>query len=235
MAKGFETGNIVKLENVSKTYFLDGISVEAVKNVSLIIKEGEFVSIVGPSGSGKSTLMNLIGLLDKPTAGRIIISGIDTSDLSERELATIRNRKIGFVFQTFNLLPRTSALSNVMLPLQYNLELDKSKRKDLAFELLKKMGLEKKINNLPSQLSGGEQQRVAIARALVCNPDIVLADEPTGNLDSKSGEQVLEVLTKLNQEGRTIMVVTHDLKIAGYAKRAIKIVDGQIVSDRKTK
>lgn len=224
--------SIVQLADASKIYQLDGVSVEAVKNVTLEVKRSEFVAIVGPSGSGKSTLMHLIGLLDKPTSGSVIIEGQRAGKLSENDLAKLRNEKIGFVFQTFNLLSRTSALANVMLPLQYS-KIKGVKREELAKEMLAKIGLSQRMGSYPSQLSGGEQQRVAIARALVCNPAIILADEPTGNLDSKSGAQILKILAQLNKEGRTVVVVTHDQKIASHAKRIISLMDGQVVSDTK--
>jgi putative ABC transport system ATP-binding protein len=225
---------IVQVKNASKIYHLDGVSVEAVKNVTLDIREGEFASIIGPSGSGKSTLMHLIGLLDKPTSGLVTIDQKRVESLSENELAKLRNQKIGFVFQTFNLLPRTSALANVMLPLQYS-KIKASEREKLAKALLEKVGLTKRMGNLSSQLSGGEQQRVAIARALVCDPTLILADEPTGNLDSKAGAQILKILTELNREGKTIIVVTHDQEIASYTKRIISLMDGKIISDTKGK
>lgn len=223
-------GKIVELINVSKIYRLDGVVVAAVKNVSLAISQGELISIVGPSGSGKSSLMNLIGLLDKPTAGSVVIDGKIAEDLSQNQLAKLRNQKIGFVFQTFNLLPRTSALANVMLPLQYS-QIKAAAREKLAKETLAKVGLSNRLENQPSQLSGGEQQRVAIARALVCNPSLILADEPTGNLDSKSGAQILAILLELNKEGQTVIIVTHDQKIAGQTKRIISLIDGQVMSD----
>lgn len=225
---------IIKVEKVSKIYQLDGVSVEALADVSFEIKRGEFVSIIGPSGSGKSTLMYLIGLLDKPTQGSITVEGKRVEKLSEKELANLRNQKIGFVFQTFNLLRRTSALSNVLLPLQYS-HVPASKRKGLAEKMLKEVGLAQRSKSLPSQLSGGEQQRVAIARALILNPALILADEPTGNLDSKSGAQIMEILKKLNKEGETIIVVTHDQKIANYTQRLISLEDGRIISDTKRK
>ena len=226
--------SIVKLTNVSKTYHLDGVVVEAVKNISLAISQGEFIAIIGPSGSGKSTLMHIIGLLDKPTKGEVIIESRSTEKLTEPELAKLRNRKIGFVFQTFNLLARTTALANVTLPLQYS-AIKASDREKLAKELLGKVGLSQRLENQPSQLSGGEQQRVAIARALVCNPSLILADEPTGNLDSKSGEAILEILAQLNQEGKTVVIVTHDAKIASQTNRLISLADGQVVSDLEKK
>ncbi len=222
---------ILTVKDLSKIYRMDGVEVAAVKNISFIIKKGEMASIMGPSGSGKSTLMHLIGLLDKPTSGQILLDGEDVSSLSENKLAQIRNRKIGFIFQSFNLLSRTSAFDNVQLPLIYS-GVSAKQRKEKALEALVEVGLENRINHLPSQLSGGQQQRVAIARALVNNPDFILADEPTGNLDSKSGEEIMKILTSLNSHGHTIIVVTHDITVAKRTKKIIKIKDGQLVGDQ---
>lgn len=221
---------IVELVNVSKVYQLDGVKIEPVKNISLKISQGELVAIIGPSGSGKSTLMYLMGLLDKATKGEVRIEERQTNKLSENELANLRNQKIGFVFQQFNLLPRTSAIDNVILPLQYS-KAPSLQRREIAKNFLEKVGLGHRLKNFPSQLSGGEQQRVAIARALVCNPVLILADEPTGNLDTKSGKQILEILTQLNSEGKTVVIVTHDAAIAKVAKRIITLSDGKIISD----
>lgn len=220
---------IVSLSHVSKVYKMDGVQVIALNDVSLEIEKREFVAIQGPSGSGKSTLMHIIGLLDTPSSGKVIFDDKDVSRLNETELAHIRNQKVGFVFQSFNLLNRTSALENVILPLIYTNVNDFKKEKQIAQEVLSMVGLNKRTQHLPSQLSGGEQQRVAIARALVNNPSIILADEPTGNLDSKTGEEIMEVFYKLHKKGNTLVVVTHDAKIAQYAKRVIKIKDGKIV------
>ena len=219
---------LVKLSNVSKIYQMGGLEVKALDDVSLEIKKGEFVAIQGPSGSGKSTLMHIIGCLDTPTQGEVIFEDQNISKLNEAQLAKIRNKKVGFVFQTFNLLPRTSALNNVALPLAYTGLDNLRKEKAVAKEFLQMVGLCKRIDHYRSQLSGGEQQRVAIARALVNNPSIIFADEPTGNLDSKSGKEIMEIFQKLNQKGNTIVVVTHNPKIAKYAKRIIKIEDGKI-------
>jgi len=219
---------LLKLKNVSKIYQMDSIQVKALDNISLEIKKGEFVSIMGSSGSGKSTLMHIMGCLDIPTAGKVIFEGEDVSRLNEAELAKIRNQKIGFVFQGFNLLPRTSALANVELPLIYTHLDNQKKEKKKAAEILKMVGLEKRKNHFPSQLSGGEQQRVAIARALVNNPLIILADEPTGNLDSKTGKEIMEIFQELNKEGNTIIIVTHEAQIARCAQRIIKLKDGKI-------
>lgn len=204
----------------------------ALKNISLKINKGEFVAIIGPSGSGKSTLMHVIGLLDKPTSGEVYLEGEEVHNLSEIKQAELRNKHIGFIFQVFNLLPRTSALENVEMPLIYS-GISKKEREERAIEALGVVGLKEKLQNKPSQLSGGQQQRVAIARALINNPSLILADEPTGNLDSKSGEEILSLLNKLNSQGNTIVVVTHDLDIARRAKRIITIKDGRIISDKK--
>jgi len=216
---------LLLLQNVSKIYQMGKIKVKALDNVSLKINKGEFVAIQGPSGSGKSTLMHIMGCLDTPTHGKVILQGRDISQLSEQELAKIRNQKIGFVFQAFNLLPRTSALENVKLPLIYS---EKTIQSDKAQKALKAVGLQKRMFHFPNQLSGGEQQRVAIARALVNNPAIILADEPTGNLDSKASQEIMKIFKNLNQSGHTIILVTHESEIACWAQRIIKIKDGKI-------
>lgn len=220
---------LLRLINVSKVYRPNTHPIQAVKKINLEIKKGELVAIMGPSGSGKSTLMHIAGCLDIPTTGKVLFEGKDVSKLSETELAAIRNKKIGFVFQAFNLIPRTTALNNVMLPLIYT-NLPPQQVKTKAIEVLKTVGLGERINHFPNQLSGGEQQRVAIARALANKPSIVFADEPTGNLDSKSGEEIMKILKKLNDQGNTIVVVTHEIHIAKYAKRIIKIKDGEIIN-----
>ena len=222
------SNTILELKNVSKSYCSNDSLFYALKNVSLKINQGEFVSITGPSGSGKSTLMHIVGLLDNPSSGEILLNGKDISNLKEHQLAQVRNVTLGFVFQQFNLLPKTSALENVMLPLLYS-DIPKKDRDDLALKMLDKVGLSDKIKNTPGQLSGGQQQRVAIARALINNPQIILADEPTGNLDSKSGKSVMEFFHQLHQEGRTIVFVTHDMELAKQAERLIIIKDGQII------
>ena len=220
--------SVVKLSGINKIYKSGEVSFQALKDINLDIKKGEFVAIIGASGSGKSTMMNLIGLLDHPTSGRYELDGQDTSHLKENSLAKIRNKKIGFVFQSFNLLSRTSALDNVALPLVYG-GVSSSQRKQMAKAALEQVGLGEKINSRSNQLSGGQQQRVAIARALVTNPEIILADEPTGNLDSKSGVEIMKIFHKLNSEGKTIIMITHEENIANNAKRVIKIKDGEIV------
>lgn len=219
---------VLELRDVSKTYITGETVFSALNNVSLSIFKGEFVSITGPSGSGKSTLMHIIGLLDNPTTGQVLLENHDISKLGENQLAQLRNTTLGFVFQQFNLLPKTSSLENTILPLLYS-DIPKPKREKIGIEMLTKVGLETKLKNTPAQLSGGQQQRVAIARALVNDPKIILADEPTGNLDSKSGKDVMELLHFLHEkEGRTIVLVTHDPDIASQAKRTIIIKDGQI-------
>lgn len=220
---------VLSLTHVTKVYQMGDEELTILKDVSVSIMPGELVAIVGPSGSGKSTLMHIMGLLDKQTQGQVSLAGSDVSELSEEELARLRNQYIGFIFQQFNLLSRTSAVENVLLPTLYNPNL--VDRTSKAVELLTSLGLGTRLGNNPNQLSGGQQQRVAIARALINDPAVIFADEPTGNLDSKSGHEVVEILKNLNKEGRTIVVVTHDLELAKMAKRVIKILDGQIVSD----
>jgi putative ABC transport system ATP-binding protein len=223
---------ILELKNITKNYATGTNCFTALDNVSLKIHQGEFVSITGPSGSGKSTLMHIIGLLDNPTSGEVLLNGKDISKLKEHQLAQIRNVTLGFVFQQFNLLAKTSALENVLLPLLYS-DVPKHQRQEMGIKMLTKVALEDKAANTPAQLSGGQQQRVAIARALVNNPQIVLADEPTGNLDSKSGADIMKFFHQLNEEeGRTIVFVTHDMDLAKQAKRTIVIKDGKVLEGK---
>ena len=223
---------ILELKNITKTYITGANQFNALDSASLKIHQGEFVSITGPSGSGKSTLMHIIGLLDNPTSGEVLLEGRDISQLKEHQLAQIRNITLGFVFQQFNLLPKTSSLENVLLPLLYS-DVPKKDRQKIGVDLLIKVGLGDKLTNTPAQLSGGQQQRVAIARALVNNPKIILADEPTGNLDSKSGVEIMKFFHQLNEkEGRTIVFVTHDMDLARQANRTIVIKDGKISEEK---
>ena len=222
----------VRLEDIRKTYRTGEIDVHAVRGVSIEIGQGEFVALMGSSGSGKSTLMNILGCLDRPTAGRYFLDGEDVSSLDRDELADVRNQKLGFVFQNFNLLARTSALENVELPLLYSNEaLTNVQLREKAEQVLAAVGLEGRGDHTPSQLSGGQQQRVAIARALINDPELLLADEPTGNLDSRTSVEVMEIFQKLNDKGITIVMVTHELDIAAYARRNIVMKDGLVKSD----
>lgn len=221
---------LIRLQDITKIYPMGEVEVHALADVDLQIKKGEFVAIIGTSGSGKSTLMHIIGLLDSPTSGKVYLEGKETSKLSEEELAVLRNAHIGFVFQSFNLLPRTSALDNVSLPLLYS-GAEKAERAKRAQKSLEIVGLGDRVSHTSAQLSGGEQQRVAVARALVNNPSIILADEPTGNLDSKSGQEIMNLLHDLNKKGNTIVLVTHEVDIAKGAKRIVEIMDGKVVKD----
>lgn len=221
---------LISLKNIVKSYKNGDQELQVLKGINLEVYEGEFVAIMGPSGSGKSTLMNIIGLLDRPTSGDYSLNGKKVETLSDRHLASVRNKEIGFVFQQFFLLSKLNALQNVELPLIYA-GISVSKRRQLAKQYLEKVELEKRMKHLPSELSGGQKQRVAIARALVNNPSIILADEPTGALDTKTGEQIMALLTALNREGKTIIMVTHEPDIADYATRKIVIRDGEITAD----
>ncbi|MCK4388172.1 MAG: ABC transporter ATP-binding protein [Dehalococcoidia bacterium] len=216
---------MIELDNITKVYKMGRTQLAALRGISLLIEQGEMVSIIGPSGSGKSTLMNIIGCLDKPTSGRYRLDGIEVNGLSDNKLAHIRNRKIGFVFQSFNLLPRNTALANVELPLIYG---GTGNRRQRALQALESVGLANRVKHTPSELAGGEQQRVAIARALINNPSLILADEPTGNLDTQTSKEIMLLFQKLNQQGITIALVTHEPYIAAYTQRTIKIRDGQI-------
>lgn len=223
---------LIELKGINKTYKNGDQELRVLKDINLEVEEGEFVAIMGPSGSGKSTLMNVIGLLDRPTSGEYFLEGQEVGNLSEKKLARVRNEQIGFVFQQFFLLSKLNAFQNVELPLIYA-GVHPAKRKELAEQYLEKVELGSRMHHLPSELSGGQKQRVAIARALVNQPAIVLADEPTGALDTKTGEQIMDLLTKLNQEGKTIIMVTHEPEIAAFAHRRIVIRDGVISSDSK--
>jgi putative ABC transport system ATP-binding protein len=229
---GSSSGVAVRLEDVRKTYRTGEVEVQAVRGVSIDISEGEFVALMGSSGSGKSTLMNILGCLDRPTAGRYFLDGEDVSSLNRDELADVRNRKLGFVFQNFNLLARTSALENVELPLLYSEQaLTSAQLREKAEQVLAAVGLQGRGDHTPSQLSGGQQQRVAIARALINDPEVLLADEPTGNLDSRTSVEVMEIFQSLNEKGITIIMVTHEPDIASYARRNIVMKDGLVRSD----
>lgn len=232
MSTILQVNAMIELEKISKIYQMGKIEVPALKDVSLKVEAGEMVALVGASGSGKSTLMNIMGFLDQPTAGKYLLEGEDVSQLNDNRLAEMRNRKIGFVFQNYNLLPRTVAVANVELPLIYGgVSAQKRKR---ALEALERVGLKARAAHKPSELSGGEQQRVAIARALVNNPALILADEPTGNLDTKAANEIIQIFCQLNRDGITIVMVTHEMDIAAQAKRIIRLLDGQIIEDKLT-
>lgn len=225
---------VIEVKDIHKTYHLGDIQVHALRGVTLKIDNGDFVSIMGASGSGKSTFMNIIGCLDKPTNGEYYLDSNQVSSMESDELAEIRNLKIGFVFQSFNLLARTSAIENVELPMIYN-NTDAKKRKELAMEAIQKVGLNGREHHMPSQLSGGQQQRVAIARAIVNNPSIILADEPTGNLDSQTSVEIMGIFTDLNKQGKTIIMITHEQDIAENAERIITFKDGLVIEDMRKK
>jgi putative ABC transport system ATP-binding protein len=226
---------IIQTEEITKIYGMGDAQVKALNGISLRIVENEFVAIMGPSGSGKSTMMNILGCLDRPTSGEYFLAGENVSNLNKNRLAIIRNERIGFVFQSYNLLPRTSALENVMLPLLYrrNGHLTETEQRERAISALEAVGLGDRLRHQPQELSGGQIQRVAIARALINNPVLILADEPTGNLDSKSGVEVMELMRELHQKGSTIVMVTHEDEIAAYAQRVIHFLDGRIDTDRR--
>lgn len=223
---------IIQVSHLSKTYQLEGIETKALADISFIIEKGEFVAIMGPSGSGKSTLMHILGALDVPTTGTYILDGKNIDKLSDDELADIRNKKIGFIFQAFNLLPRTTVLQNVMLPMRYA-EIPLNERIKRAQKYLKMVGLGHRLNHLSNQISGGQQQRVAIARAITMNPALLLADEPTGNIASAQAEEIMAIFQETNQQGHTIVMITHEPDIASHAKRIIILKDGHLISDTK--
>jgi len=228
------TKNLIEITDITKVYGIGDVAVHALRGVNLQVKQGEFVAIMGPSGSGKSTLMNILGCLDHPTAGTYVLAGEDVSDLSKDKLAGVRNRQIGFIFQSYNLLPRLTAIKNVMLPLLYNgyEQLSDAECHARAMAALESVGLGDRAHHRPNELSGGQQQRVAIARALINKPSIILADEPTGNLDTQASGEILELLHRLHDQGVTIVMVTHEPGIADHAGRVIHLRDGQIVSDK---
>ena len=223
---------LIEMNNVSRTYVLGEVKVPALRAINLNIEDNEYVAIMGPSGSGKSTLMNIMGCLDSPTTGSYCLSRKDVGSLNDNQLSDVRNTKIGFVFQTFNLLPRSTTMHNVELPLIYS-GIPSFKRKQLAMDVLKQVGLNDRMMHKPNELSGGERQRVAIARALVSKPSLILADEPTGNLDSRTGEEIIGIMQRLHEQGNTIIIVTHEEYIAEHTKRIIRLRDGVIESDEK--
>jgi putative ABC transport system ATP-binding protein len=224
--------NIIHLEQIRKSYYMGKQELNVLKGIDLDINKNEYVALMGPSGSGKSTLMNILGCLDSPTAGTYILNGSDVSKMSDDDLADVRNKEIGFVFQQFNLLPRLTALENVALPLVYG-GVPKKQRTEMAMDVIKKVGLEDRSHHKPNELSGGQSQRVAIARALVNNPSIILADEPTGNLDTKTSKEIMDIFTQIQEAGNTVVLVTHEEDIANYAKRVVRLRDGLIETDKR--
>jgi putative ABC transport system ATP-binding protein len=225
---------VIDVQGVTKLFQVGDVRVRALRGVTLRIERGDFVAIMGSSGSGKSTLMNILGCLDVPSGGSYLLDGVNVREFAEDELADVRNSRIGFVFQSFNLVPRTRALTNVELPLAYA-GVGRSERRRRAVKALESMGMSHRLEHLPSELSGGQQQRVAVARAVVTNPSLILADEPTGNLDSRSSEEVLRIFARLNREGRTVVLITHEPDVAAQAKRIVRLRDGRIVEDRRTR
>jgi len=223
---------LIVIQRVTKTYDLGTIKVQALRGISLAVERSEFVAIMGASGSGKSTLMHIVGCLDVPSTGRYILDGLDVRTMDQGGLSEVRNRKIGFVFQSFNLIPRTTALANVELPLIYA-GVGKAERRERAAEALRSVGLSDRLDHVPSELSGGQQQRVALARAIATNPAIILADEPTGNLDSEATREVMEMLIRLNNQGRTVILITHEDDVAEHAKRIVRLKDGRVIEDRR--
>lgn len=222
------TDEIIKMQGVTKIYSIEDVQTQALQDINLIVHRGDFLAITGRSGSGKSTLMHIVGLLDIPTSGKYVLNGTDVSKFKEDELSFQRNKEIGFVFQSFNLLPRSTAVENVILPAIYA-GIDSKTRTERAVELLTELGLENHLNKKPNQMSGGQQQRVAIARALMNDPELILADEPTGNLDTKSGDDVMNVLKKLNKEGKTIVLITHERDVASQAQKIAHLEDGRLI------
>jgi putative ABC transport system ATP-binding protein len=222
---------VIELSEIRKSYFMGKHELEVLKGINLLIERNEYVALMGPSGSGKSTLMNILGCLDSPSAGKYVLNGNDVSIMEDNQLADIRNKEIGFVFQQFNLLPRLTALENVALPLVYA-GISKKLRNEMAMEVIKKVDLESRSHHKPNELSGGQCQRVAIARALVNNPSIILADEPTGNLDSKTSHEIMHIFGKIHQDGNTVILVTHEEDISNFARRIIRLRDGMVESDK---